>query len=124
MGFLSFRKRPGDEAAEANPIRQVTDPSELFDAIGEGPAVIYKHSNRCGTCFRALKEVRKFAAKRPDVPVFMIDVVRDRPVSNQVSQHFEVIHQSPQALVIQDGGSVWDASHLNVTAGGLESAIV
>jgi len=124
MGFLRFRKRDGEGAEEANPLRHVTEPTELFAAMGDGPAVIYKHSNRCGTCFRALKEVRKFAESRPDVPVFMIDVVRDRPVSNHVSQHFSVIHQSPQALVIQEGRSVWDASHLSVTAGGLERAFV
>jgi bacillithiol system protein YtxJ len=124
MGFLRFRKRGGEEKQGSNPLRQVIDPVELFDSLGDGPAVIYKHSNRCGTCFRALKEVRKFAESRPDVPVFMIDVVRDRPVSNHVSQHFSVVHESPQALVIQGGAAVWDASHLDVTAGGLERAIV
>jgi len=123
MGFFKFRKQGGKEEADANPLRQVCEPTELFDALGDGPAVIYKHSNRCGTCFRALREVRKFAERHPNVPVFMIDVVRDRQVSNHVSQHFSVIHQSPQALVIQDGRSVWDGSHLNVTAGGLERAV-
>ena len=124
MGFLNFGKRGGTGVEEANPLRQIVEPSELFDAMGEGPAVIYKHSNRCGTSFRALKEVKKFAESRPDVPVFMIDVVRDRPVSNHVSQHFSVRHESPQALVIQGGSAVWDASHLNVTAGELEQATV
>ena len=58
MGFLNFGKRGGEGNEEANPLRQIVEPSELFEAMGEGPAVIYKHSNRCGTCFRALKEVK------------------------------------------------------------------
>ncbi|MDH3733128.1 MAG: bacillithiol system redox-active protein YtxJ [Gemmatimonadota bacterium] len=123
MGFLKFGKRSGGATAEADPIRQVTDTTELFDALGEGPAVIYKHSNRCGTAFRALKEVRNFASAHPEVPVFMIDVVRDRPVSNHVAQHFDVWHESPQALVIRDDRLIWDGSHLQVTAGALERAL-
>jgi len=123
MGLLKFLGVGGEKEAEVNPLRLVSEPAELFDSLGEGPAVIYKHSNRCGTCFRALREVRKFAESHPDVPVFMIDVVRARPVSNHVSQHFSVVHQSPQALVIQEGHSVWDASHLDVTAGGLDRAV-
>lgn len=123
MGFLKFGKKGGGGTAEADPIRQVSDTAELFDALGDGPAVIYKHSNRCGTCFRALKEVRNFASRNPAVPVFMIDVVRDRPVSNQVAQHFDVWHESPQALVVRNDRSIWDGSHLQVTAGALERAL-
>jgi bacillithiol system protein YtxJ len=124
MGFLKFgKKSDGDTAEAADPITQVSETAELFDALGDGPAVIYKHSNRCGTCFRALKEVRNFAGEHPDVPVYLIDVNRDRPLSNQVSEHFSVRHESPQALVVSEGRSVWDGSHLDVTAGALERAL-
>lgn len=124
MGFLRFGKKgDGGTAEAADPITQVSEAAELFDSLGDGPAVIYKHSNRCGTCFRALKEVRKFAGTHPEVPVFMIDVNRDRPVSNHVSEHFSVRHESPQALVVANGRSVWDGSHLDVTAGALERAL-
>ena len=123
MGFLKFGKRGGEAATEPDPVTPVTETTELFDAVGDGPAVIYKHSNRCGTCFRALKEVRKFAGEHPDVPVFMIDVNQHRPVSNHVADHYSVRHESPQALVISEGRSVWDGSHLNVTAGALERAL-
>lgn len=123
MGFLKFGRKSDDRATEVDPVRQVSDTAELFDAVGDGPAVIYKHSNRCGTCFRALKEVRKFAGDHPDVPVVMIDVNRHRPVSNQVAERYSVRHESPQALVISDGRSVWDGSHLDVTAGAMEQAL-
>jgi len=122
MGFLKFAKKKRDTAKD-DPIRQISEAPELFDAMGDGPAIIYKHSNRCGTCFRALKEVRNFATDHPHIPVFMIDVVRDRRVSNHVSQHFDVWHESPQALVISEGKSIWDGSHLQVTAGARERAL-
>jgi len=121
---MSFgRKRGADEQKAASSIRKVTGSDELLSALGEGPAIIYKHSNRCALCFRTLKEVQKFSQRHPDVPVLMIDVVKNRSVSNLVAEEYHVVHQSPQALVIREGVSVWDASHLSITAGELERAI-
>jgi len=124
MSWLKFGKQRGASAREAPvSIREVTGSEELMSALSEGPAVIYKHSNRCALCFRTLKEVQKFARRHPEVPVLMIDVVKHRSVSNLVADKYHVVHQSPQALVIRDGMSVWEASHLSVTAGELEAAI-
>jgi len=124
MGWLNFGRKRGVEAQEApTSIRQVAGSDELLSALGDGPAVIYKHSNRCALCFRTLKEVQEFAQRHPDVPVFMIDVVKHRSVSNLVAEEYGVVHQSPQALVIREGVSVWHASHLSITAGELEDAI-
>lgn len=117
------RKRGVDAQGAAILLREVNGSDDFLSELGDGPAVIYKHSTRCSVCVGALSEVRKFAERHPDVPVFLIDVVGHRPISNLVAERFDVIHQSPQALVIRDGESVWDASHLSVTAEELEGAI-
>lgn len=123
MGFLKLGKRNADDAGGPNPLRQVADACELFEAIGDGIAVIYKHSNRCGICFRTLKEMRMFAERHPDIPVLMIDVNRDPRVSNHVAQHFGVRHESPQALLVHGERALWDGSHLGVTAREVEAAL-
>ena len=124
MGWLGFgRKRAADSEQAPNPFREVEGSDDFLSELGDGLAVIYKHSNRCSLCSRAIQEVRQFADRHPSVPVFMIDVVNNRPASSLVAERFDVIHQSPQALVIRDGEAVWDASHLSVTAGELEGAI-
>ena len=124
MGWLGLgRKRAADSEQAPNPFREVEGSDDFLSELGDGLAVIYKHSNRCAVCVGALNEVRKFAERHPDVPVFVIDVVKNRPLSHLVAERFDVIHQSPQALVIRDGESVWDGSHLSVTAGELEGAI-
>lgn len=130
MGFRFWKSGGGDEdggeattGEEASAVRQVTTESELLEAIGDGPGLIYKHSFRCGLCFRSQREVERFAARRPDVPVVMIDVVADRALSNRVAESLGVFHHSPQAIVVREGEAVWDASHLGVTAGAIEAAV-
>jgi len=125
MGWLSFgKKREMDEPRAPTSIREVTESDELLSMLAEGLAIVYKHSNRCALCFRTLKEVQKFAQRHPDIPVFMIDVVRNRAISNLIAKEYDVVHQSPQALVIREGVPVWHASHLSITLGELEGAIV
>jgi bacillithiol system protein YtxJ len=125
MGFRFRKKAPkGNGPRESDSaVRRVTTEAELVDAVGEGPSLIYKHSHRCGLCFRSAREVQKFAAGRPDIPVLMIDVVADRDLSNRVAERFGVWHQSPQAIVIREGRAIWDASHLGVTASAVEAAL-
>lgn len=121
MAF-GFKKKSKEEAP-ADSVRQVTEESELLEVLGEGTAVLYKHSNRCGLCYRSIKEVQKFSREHPDVDVLLIEVVDSRPLSNLIEERLGVFHQSPQAIVVRDGEAVWEASHLAVTAGGISRAI-
>ena len=120
--FRFGRKNP-DESPSSEAIREIHEEAELLEVLEQGPAVIYKHSNRCPLCFRSLKEIQKFSRERPDVPVLQIDVIESRPLSDYVAERFETRHESPQALLVQDGRVTWDASHLAVTASQLEAAL-
>ncbi|MEQ8330833.1 MAG: bacillithiol system redox-active protein YtxJ [Longimicrobiales bacterium] len=83
-------------------------------------AVLYKHSPTCWLSGRALGEVQAFAAACPEVPVWMVDVIRQRPLSQDLAHRLEIPHASPQVIVLQQGDPVWDASHMGVTASALE----
>jgi bacillithiol system protein YtxJ len=43
-------------------------------------------------------------------------------VSNYISSEFGVQHQSPQALLIENGKCTYDASHLNIRVSDLKQA--
>ncbi|NND33505.1 MAG: DUF2847 family protein, partial [Saprospiraceae bacterium] len=47
--------------------------------------------------------------------VYLIDVIGDSAVSRQVSEQFDVYHESPQILMIADGECTHDASHFDIT---------
>ena len=46
---------------------------------------------------------------------FYQDLLNYRNISDEVGYNFQVMHQSPQLLVIKNGVSVFDASHYDIT---------
>lgn len=100
------------------PVR-LTAEAEVEAARDQDVAVIYKHSSRCGVSLAAAAEVRRFMEAEPTVPVYVVDVIRDRPVSAAVARAFGIRHESPQAILLRGGVPVWNASHRAVTGAAL-----
>jgi bacillithiol system protein YtxJ len=50
------------------------------------------------------------------IPVYMIDVVSQRPLSQFVATTLDVFHQSPQLIKVVDGKADFDASHMSISA--------
>jgi bacillithiol system protein YtxJ len=105
------------------PIEQVHSEEELTPALEQPRAVLYKHSPRCGISHRSLREVERFAEQVPDVPVYMVDVVSNRDLSDAIAERFEIRHQSPQAIVLENGQPTWHASHFQISARRLEKEV-
>lgn len=87
-----------------------------------GLAILYKHSSRCGISLMAREEVELFAAARPDVPIFQLDVAAQRPLSQALAALLGVPHASPQVVLLRDQRSIWSASHFRITAAALRAA--
>lgn len=102
---------------------QVQEEEDLEAVLEEPLAVLYKHSPLCGQSALAAREVEKFMGAHPDVPVYEVDVVRNRPLSRAVERRLSIRHESPQALVLREGVVAWHGSHRSVTADRLERAI-
>ncbi len=47
----------------------------------------------------------------PTAPVYYLDLIKHRDVSNAVEDKLAVKHESPQVLVIKNGKCVYHASH-------------
>jgi len=94
----------------------MTDPADVAAACEQSVALIYKHSPYCGMSRRAVQEVKRFIETNPGVPVYMVDVVRDRALSQEIATRLGVRHESPQVIVVVDGAAAWDASHGAITA--------
>ena len=92
----------------------------------ERPAVIFKHSTRCSISSMVLSRLEGAwdEAEMEEVDFFFLDLIRHRDVSQEVASRFEVTHQSPQMLIIREGKSVFDASHMSVSYQKLKSQLV
>jgi bacillithiol system protein YtxJ len=56
-----------------------------------------------------------FNDENKKLKVYYLDLLNFREVSSKLSEVFQVIHQSPQLLVIKNGISVYDESHYEIT---------
>lgn len=88
---------------------------ELDTVLKEPLAVLYKHSPMCGASAAAARQVRAFMDSHPHVPVYLVDVIRDRALAREVARRLALRHESPQAVVLRDGSVVWSGSHGAVT---------
>ena len=74
--------------------------------------VIFKHSTRCGISRMAMNQfVEGYDLTEKDLDLCFLDLLAYREVSNEVGYTFQVMHESPQLLVIKNGVVVAHASH-------------
>ena len=78
---------------------------------------IFKHSTRCGISKMVIKRFENmFDESMSNVKVYYLDLLNYRDISNEIAVSFEVIHQSPQLLIIKNEVSVFNASHQDITS--------
>jgi bacillithiol system protein YtxJ len=78
--------------------------------------VIFKHSTRCSISIMGLKSFeRNFDFKNKNYQSYFLDLLSYRNISNEISNKFNVIHQSPQVLVIVNGLCNIHASHESIS---------
>ena len=77
-----------------------------------GYSLIFKHSTRCSISMMAKRRFELDWDSLPEnLPLYFLDLIQYREISNQIAQLFHVHHESPQLLLIKDGECVLDQSH-------------
>lgn len=119
MGF--FNNSSSSEAKNTSNINwiQLTDLKQL-DEISElsieKPVLIFKHSTSCIVSKMALKSFEKEFDLNNNVDAYFLDLLNFRAISNEIATKFNVVHQSPQLLLIKNGLSVYNVSHDRIDA--------
>ncbi len=87
---------------------------ELISKSASRPQIIFKHSIRCS--ISALAKNRLDKEKSPEeMDFYYLDLINNRILSNKVAEIFGVSHESPQVLVIKNGESIYNESHMGIT---------
>lgn len=96
---------------------KLEDHNQLKDIkANNGYSVIFKHSTRCSISMMAKKKVDMDLVDLPEtVKPYFLDLIAHRDISNQISELFQVHHESPQLLLIKDGECILDQSHGNIS---------
>ncbi len=99
-------------------LRDIESLDRFLSRSNGSPAIIFKHSNTCGISARAHAEM-----SRLEHPVGVVIVQLARELSNEIEARTGVAHETPQVFIIGDREVLWSASHGQIKAEAIESAL-
>lgn len=78
--------------------------------------MIFKHSTRCAISSMALSRLTAAAEdlQAAGIQLLLLDLLAHQDISQQIAERWDIPHQSPQVLLIQDGRCIYDASHSEI----------
>lgn len=91
--------------------------AEIIALSSSVPVYIFKHSTTCGISAQA-KENIEISFKNTEKPFlfYYLDLLKYRPVSNEIALRLNVHHQSPQLILVRDGQVIFTTSHHKIKA--------
>lgn len=97
---------------------------EEFENIKKSTSkfLLLKHSLTCPISAEGKEQYDSFS-EMTNVPTYILHVQEARPLSNYISETFQVKHESPQALLFYNNEVVWNTSHWDITVKHLEKAL-
>jgi len=82
-----------------------------------GHSIIFKHSTRCSISLMAKKKFELDWDALPETtPLYFLNLINYRDISNTIADIFNVHHESPQLLLIKDGECIFETSHGEISA--------
>lgn len=95
-----------------------SDLQQLLDASfsdNVSAVAIFKHSTRC--IISTMVKARLVASWnfKEELPIYQLDLIQYRALSNQIADDLDVEHQSPQLLLIKDGKCFYHTSHNGIS---------
>jgi bacillithiol system protein YtxJ len=89
---------------------ELNSPDQFKDLAEREPVfAVFKHSTRCVTSSLAKHRVERDWTF--EFPIYQVDVLRSRAVSDLIAKQSGIRHESPQLIVFRDGRPVYQASH-------------
>lgn len=97
------------------PLESVDQLDNIINNSTIKPKVIFKHSTRCGISRMVLNQFEKgFEKNEDDVTYYFLDLLNFRDVSNAVAEKLNVVHQSPQLIILYNKEILHIESHQGI----------
>ena len=100
-------------------LERISDIDLLIDSENQNNStfVIFKHSTRCSISSVAKTRLEyNWEKVNPEVPIYIVDLIRFRELSNYIAERFKVVHQSPQLILVENSNATFDCSHLSINS--------
>ncbi|MCT1904618.1 bacillithiol system redox-active protein YtxJ [Oceanobacillus sojae] len=96
--------------------------NEIWNRSMDTPIIIFKHSTSCMISARAWKHVKTLPAA-DKAAYYLVKVIENRDVSNQIAEDTSVTHKSPQIFLIHQLQVIWHTSHWKITKSNIEKEV-
>ncbi len=97
---------------------------QLIEDSYDKPVIIFKHSVSCGVSAMAKYGLEsEWEFEHTDLDFYYLDLLSFRSVSNLVAERLNVIHQSPQIILLNKGEVIYNTSHHKISVGGIKTAL-
>lgn len=112
-----FGKSEEENSSKINwkPLTSVDQLDEIITESNKKTIGIFKHSTRCIISKTALRQFENGNANEQPIDFYYLDLLNHRDISNEIANRFNVIHESPQLILIKDGKAIGNASHYEIT---------
>ncbi|MEH6306142.1 bacillithiol system redox-active protein YtxJ [Olivibacter sp. CPCC 100613] len=90
---------------------------DVLEAIADSNsyAIIFKHSTRCPVSGMAKRTFEFESSLIPEeIPVYLVDLIKYRDISNQIAAKWNVRHESPQVLLVKGDHCLYNESHSEI----------
>lgn len=93
-------------------LQRIEQLAEIVDRSALIPQLIFKHSTRCSISSMALNRIESHGLQNSsNLECYYLDLIQFRELSNLIAQELNVIHQSPQAILLKNGKVIYNDSH-------------
>lgn len=100
-----------------NKLNTIEQLDEIKAESFKHPVLLFKHSTTCSISNMALNRMERNydQTKVGDLKPYYLDLLSHRDISSKIAEFFEVEHESPQAILVQNGKAIYDASHYDIS---------
>ncbi len=118
MGFfdkiLGSKSDNKNAASKVNWIEltNVAQLDEALEASKTEKVVLFKHSTRCSISAGVLNKFEKQIGE--GYKLYFLDLIAHRDISAAIAGKFGVVHQSPQAIFLENGKVTQHDSHYSI----------
>jgi bacillithiol system protein YtxJ len=84
--------------------------------------IIFKFSPSCPISLRKESEFDDWVSQR-EIEYVKVNVISERDISNKIAEIFNIKHESPQIIFIENGKPAYFASHYDIDLKYLESLL-
>ena len=119
MGFLDqiFGKKEEQDQTKSlwKKIETQKDLDLAVEKSFQQKVLIFKHSTRCFISKTVLRSFEKqMDNSDKNQSYYFLDLIAHRDISNEIENRFNITHQSPQLIGLENGKAFYNASHQSI----------